>query len=182
MSITNSRNDGIDVLKEDHRTVENLFSRLESGIDQETLDEVIKELSVHAVIEEQILYPAVRRELGEGDALAEHSLEEHQEVKETLAKLGRAGADGEETPELVAQLIASVREHVREEENKIFPAIRAATNPAALEALAEALHKAKKAAPTRPHPKAPSTPPGNVIAGAPTALLDKARDKITGRD
>ncbi|MFP5319248.1 MAG: hypothetical protein ACLGI2_13280 [Acidimicrobiia bacterium] len=45
MSITNSRNDGIDVLKEDHRTVENLFSRLESAIDQETLDEVIKELS-----------------------------------------------------------------------------------------------------------------------------------------
>ncbi|MFP5319249.1 MAG: hemerythrin domain-containing protein [Acidimicrobiia bacterium] len=134
------------------------------------------------MIEEQVLYPAIRRELGDGDALADHSIEDHQQVKEVLVRLGRAGADGEETPELLAELMANVREHVREEENKIFPAVRAAANPQALEALAQALNKAKQTAPTRPHPKAPSTPPGNVIAGAPAALLDKARDKIAGRD
>jgi hemerythrin superfamily protein len=181
MPITNSRNDGIEVLKEDHRTVESLFTRLESEIDQETLDEVVKELSVHAVIEEQVLYPALRNVLGEGDELADHSIDEHQEVKELLNSIEKGGADGEDTPTLVAELIANVRQHVREEENKIFPALRAATTPEQLAAMAEALEKAKKAAPTRPHPHAPSSPPGNVLAGAPTALIDKARDAISGR-
>ena len=178
---TNSRNDGIDVLKEDHRTVEGLFGRLESAIDQDTLDKVVKELSVHAVVEEQILYPALRKELGEGDALAEHAIDEHQQVKEILAALEKQGADGPETPALLAELMANVREHVREEENQVFPALRASVSAEALAAMAQAIHSAKKAAPTRPHPHAPNTPPGNVIAGAPTALLDKARDKISGR-
>lgn len=182
MSVTNSRNDGIDVLKEDHRTAESLFTRLESEIDQATLDELVKELSIHAAIEEQVLYPALRKVLGEGDALADHSIDEHQEVKELLKSIEKGGADGEETPGLVAQLIASVRQHVKEEENKIFPALRQATTPEALAAMAETLHSAKKAAPTRPHPHAPSSPPGNVIAGAPTALIDKARDAISGRN
>jgi hypothetical protein len=37
---------------------------------------------------------------------------------------------------------------------------------------------AKKFAPTRPHPQAPNTPPGNVIAGAAAAVTDKARDML----
>ncbi len=175
--------DAIDVLVSDHRTVEALFSRLEmaGAVDQAVLDEVIRELSVHAAIEEQVLYPAVRQQISGGDGLAEHSLEEHQEAKELLAALDKGGADDPQALQLVSQLIASVREHVQEEEGQIFPQLRSAMATETLITMGEALEKAKAMAPTRPHPKAPSTPPGNIIAGTAAAVVDKARDAVSGR-
>jgi hypothetical protein len=50
-----------------------------------------------------------------------------------------------------------------------------------LNELGTAMNKAKKAAPTRPHPNAPSTPPGNVVAGTVAAVVDKVRDAAGGR-
>ena len=47
--------------------------------------------------------------------------------------------------------------------------------------MATAMRAAKKVAPTRPHPNAPSTPPGNILIGAAAAVIDKARDMVTGR-
>jgi hemerythrin superfamily protein len=181
MSMT--ERDAIDVLVADHRAAEALFSRLEmsGAVDQAVLDEVIRELSVHAAIEEQVLYPAVRRQVDGGEALVEHSLEEHQEAKELLASLQKSGADGEETPQLLQQLISGVRQHVREEEGQILPKLERSMSPEARRALGEALEKAKKMAPTRPHPHAPSTPPGNVVAGTAAALIDTARDAVSGR-
>jgi hypothetical protein len=43
-----------------------------------------------------------------------------------------------------------------------------------LEELAQALEAAKRFAPTRPHPRAPDTPPGNIVAGAAAGVVDKA--------
>ena len=174
--------DAVDVLVSDHRHQEALFTRLEStGVDQATLDELIRELSIHAAIEEQVLYPAVRRSVPDGEGLVEHSLEEHQEVKELLAAIEKGGAEDPETPGRVSQLISSVREHVRDEEGPLFQALRSSVSPEALVTMGEALEKAKSMAPTHPHPKVPNTPPGNIIAGAPAALVDKARDALKGR-
>src|SRR5947209_7357066 len=57
-----------------------------------------------------------------------------------------------------------------------------------VEELAQAMEKAKKVAPTHPHPRAPDTPPGNLVAGAAAGAIDKAQDtgkgavrKILGR-
>jgi hemerythrin superfamily protein len=178
-----AQRDAVDVIVSDHRHVEALFSRVEVGptLDQAVLDELIRELSIHAAIEEQVLYPAIRSQVEGGEGLADHSLDEHQEVKELLASIEKGGADDPQTPELVSKLIAGVREHVREEEGRILPQLKSSIAPEALIAMGEALEKAKNMAPTRPHPNAPNTPPGNVIAGAPTALVDRARDAIKGR-
>lgn len=175
--------DAIDVVIADHRHAEALFTRIEAGpaVDQATLDELIRELSIHAAIEEQVLYPAVRREVGGGEDLVEHSLDEHQEAKELLLSIEKAGADDPQTPQLLAKLIAGVREHVQEEEGKILPQLKSSVSPQTLSALGEALEQAKKMAPTHPHPKAPNTPPGNVVTGAPAALVDRARDAIKDR-
>ena len=173
--------DAVDVLVSDHRHVEALFSRLESGpVEQAALDELIRELSIHAAIEEQVLYPAIRKEVGD-EALVEHSLEEHQEAKELLRSIEKGGAEDPETPQLLTKLIASVREHVQEEEGQVLPKLRSSVAPETLITIGEALEKAKKTAPTHPHPNAPNTPPGNIIAGGPAALVDRARDKIKGR-
>jgi hypothetical protein len=47
--------------------------------------------------------------------------------------------------------------------------------------MAQLTRAAKKAAPTRPHPKAPATPPGNIVVGATAAMVDKVRDAVTRR-
>ena len=56
--------DPIRLIKEDHRTVEDLFRRFENadrrGEKQKLGQEIIEELSVHAVIEEQLIYPLLR--------------------------------------------------------------------------------------------------------------------------
>lgn len=57
----------------------------------------------------------------------------------------------------------------------------AACSPEALDELGEKTRRAKKTAPTRPHPSAPDTPPGNKLLGPGVGLVDRARDLISGR-
>jgi hemerythrin superfamily protein len=177
--------DAITLLKQDHRTVEALFRRFENGLDgdekRDVVQTIIRELSVHAVIEEQVLYPAIKQAVPDGDDLAGEGIDEHQEVKETLAGLdGMDPSDGG-FDQRVRSLIADVRHHVEEEENDMFPKLAAALSSDRLEEMGSAMESAKRVAPTRPHPHAPSTPPGNLIAGAVAGPLDRARDAATGR-
>jgi hemerythrin-like domain-containing protein len=141
---------------------------------------VIRALSVHAAVEEQVLYPAVRKQLPDGEQQADHAIEEHQEVKETLAELEKVGASAPEATQLLHNLMSSVRNHVREEENDMFPRLRASLSANELEEMRDAVVKAKESAPTHPHPKAPSTPPGNIVAGAVARVVDKIRDTAGG--
>ena len=181
MSDTFTEQDAIELLTSDHAEVEQMFVQIEAAPEGETRDRlvqgVIRELSVHAAIEEQILYPAMRRALPNGDALVEEAIEEHQQVKDTLAAIERADNPTERDP-LLVQLIGNVRHHVEEEENELFPQLRASIDQEQLRTMGSELAAAKKMAPTHPHPHAPNTPPGNVVGGAAAALIDKARDAL----
>ncbi len=75
-------------------------------------------------------------------------------------------------------LMESVRHHVEEEEDELFPEVREALTRKQLAELGEAMEEAKKTVPTRPHPRAPDTPPGNLVAGAGAAVVDKVRDAV----
>src|SRR5206468_12383535 len=86
--------DALTVLSEDHRNVEKLFDRFEQlrdtqevGTKLELVREIVRELSIHAGIEEQIFYPSVRRALPQSDEPAEELFHEHQEVEELLAEV-----------------------------------------------------------------------------------------------
>src|SRR6478735_4871256 len=174
--------DAIELLKNDHRTVERLFSRYEDTTDQaeKTRDDLahdmIHELSVHAVIEEEVFYPAVRLAVPdeEGDVL--EALEEHHIVKWTLSELEKLSSTDERFHPKVTILMEMVRHHVEEEEGEMFPAVRRALSDAQLDDLGNRLNAAKAKAPTHPHPRSPDTPPGNVVAGAVASVMDKARD------
>ena len=185
--------DAITVLKDDHRLVDELFQQIEdipsdapAGSEQmkrrRTLfEQVSEELSRHAVAEEELLYPLVRSAIPDGKRLADHALEEHQEVKETLARLERMSrSDLGFEPEFTT-LMTNVREHVKEEEAELFPLLEAHCDAETLRTLGNSLEAAKMLAPTRPHPNAPNTPPLNVLAGAGAAVVDRARDALTGR-
>jgi hemerythrin-like domain-containing protein len=181
MTDTSTHQDAIQLLTDDHADVEQMFVQIESAPDGETRDRlvqgVVRELSVHAAIEEQILYPAMRRTLPDGDALVDEAIEEHQQVKETLAAIERADGPAELDP-LLVQLIGNVRHHVEEEEGELFPRLRSWIDHEQLRSMGAELAAAKRMAPTHPHPHAPNTPSGNIVGGAAAAVVDKARDAL----
>jgi hemerythrin superfamily protein len=174
--------DAISLLKDDHRHVEELFSRFEGLGDRaqksktDIVQQVIEALSAHAAIEEQIFYPAVRRAVRDLEDEVLESLEEHHIVKWTLSELEGMSAQDERFQAKVMVLMESVRHHVREEEKDMFPRVRKALSAAQLQQLGDRLRAAKQLAPSRPHPRSPDTPPGNVVAAAITAPLDAAAD------
>lgn len=173
--------DGITLLRQDHKTVEGLFKKFEKAgagafkAKRQLVDRIIEELAVHAVVEEQVFYPAVREAVPDTEETVLEALEEHHIVKWTLKELDDMDAEHERFEAKVTVLIESVRHHVEEEEGELFPEVRKALGRKRLGEIGDAMEKAKKVAPTHPHPRAPDTPPGNVVAGAAAAPVDKAR-------
>ncbi len=121
-------------------------------------------MSVHASIEEEIFYPAARRFIADAADDVLEALEEHHLVKLTLAELETMDPGHERYGAKVTVLIENVRHHVDEEEGELFPTIRKALDTAQLRKIGDELVAAKRTAPTRPHPEAPDTPPGNIVA------------------
>ena len=161
--------DAITLLKNDHKAVERLFKQFEKAEkadDDETkakvVDQIIEELSVHAAIEEQVFYPAIREAVPETEDDVLEGLEEHHIVKWTLSELEALTPADERFDPKVTVLIESVRHHVEEEEGELFPDVRKALGRKRLGQIGESLEKAKESAPRRPQPQAPDTPPGNL--------------------
>jgi hemerythrin superfamily protein len=177
----------ITLLKNDHKTVEDLFKRFEKlgpravKTKQDVVERIIRELSIHAAIEEMIFYPAIRQavEDGEIEDMVLESLEEHHIVKWVLSELDGMNPANERFDAKVTVLTENVRHHVEEEEHDLFPSVSKRLGRPRLDELGEAMARLKKTAPTRPHPRSPDEPPGNLVAGAGAALVDKARH--TGR-
>jgi hemerythrin superfamily protein len=186
--------DAVTLLRNDHKTVEGLFKRFEKAgpnaykTKQDLVEKIVEELSVHAAIEEQVLYPAAREAVPDATDEVLESLEEHHIVKWVLSELDGMEPTDERFTAKVTVLIENVRHHVEEEEGELFPHLRKAMKRKELEELAQALEQAKKVAPTHPHPRAPDSPPGNLIAGVAAGAVDRAQDtgkktvrKILGR-
>ncbi|MDQ3739004.1 MAG: hemerythrin domain-containing protein [Actinomycetota bacterium] len=178
-SRTNSR-DAVAVLKNDHREVDALFKKFEATGPRATKSrqaiatKVIEALSVHASVEEQILYPALRRQLPAAESDVLEALEEHHVVKWTLSELESTDATDERFEAKMTVLKEMVKHHVKEEESGLFPKMRKAFTRTELDDMGTRLAAAKKTAPRRPHPRSPDTPPGNIVAAAVTAPLDAA--------
>lgn len=148
--------DAINLLTQDHRTVENVFQQFEqtSGRDKrrELVDTMIEELSIHATIEEQHFYPFLR-DLGLEQDSVEEAEHEHAKAKAVLAALTRLQPEDEHFEPMVRELIADVRQHVSEEENDLFPRLRDAASQDDLEQVGQRLEQAKQEAPTKPAAK-----------------------------
>jgi len=178
--------DAITLLKNDHKTVEDLFKRYEKAGDRAyvekraIVDRIIEELSVHAAIEEQFFYPVVRATVPETNDLALEALEEHHIVKWVLDELVDLSPEDERFDAKVTVLMENVRHHVGEEEDDLFPMVRDELGRNALTDLGDALEAARKTAPTRPHPRAGATPPGNLVIGPVVGVVDRIGDTVSG--
>ncbi len=169
----------ISALTTDHDNVEALFKRFEhtEADDIEALghlrDQILEHLAIHAEIEEQTLYPALR-DAATDDVL--EALEEHHAVKAILAELERMSPAHERFRAKMTVVIENVRHHVEEEEGDdgLFAVARKELKQPQLEAMAEQAEKIRAVGPTRPHPLSPDQPPWNVLLGVPVAIVDRA--------
>ena len=178
--------DAITLLRNDHRSVEQLFKRFEKAGDKaytakrEIVERISEELSVHAAIEEQLFYPAARATVPGVEDIALESLEEHHIVKWVLSELEKMAPDDERYDAKVTVLIENVRHHVDEEESDFFPKVREELGRKALTELGDAMVAAKATAPTHPHPRSPDVPPINAVVGTVAGVADRVGDNISG--
>jgi hemerythrin-like domain-containing protein len=178
--------DLIDVLTTDHREVQGMFIELERAIGgpahrKELVDNVTAELVRHSVAEEQYLYPAVRKVLPHGDSIADQEIHEHGEAEQLLKDLEGLQPGDPGFDQKLVKLISEVRKHIDHEESVIFVELASRCTPEQLRDLGAKVTKAKKLAPTHPHPGAPDTPPANKVGGPVLGLVDRLRDAMSER-
>ncbi|MDQ3640928.1 MAG: hemerythrin domain-containing protein [Actinomycetota bacterium] len=116
--------DFVAVLTEDHRRVEQLFKQFDETGDPAVAQQVFFELTVHAMVEEELLYGLYSAKVD--NAGAAEARAEHQEAKDLILALEGMDPSSDEFVTTMTQLKTSVLHHVDEEENKVFPQIIAA--------------------------------------------------------
>jgi hypothetical protein len=137
--------------------------------------------SQHEAIEEQIFWPAVRKLVDDGDALAKRAVAQEQEGKKLLQRLVDGKPGEADYHAALDEFISAGREHITFEQDVVWPALAAAAGRDELARLGKELETAKKMAPTRPHPDTPPNPVIQKTVGAAAAVVDHARDAVTGR-
>jgi len=115
------KQDAVALLKQDHRTVEELFEKFEKatgdGRKQALAEEICLELSVHAQIEEEIFYPACEGKVDED--LLKESYVEHDGAKVLIAEIIGGGPSDEFYDAKVKVLSEEIEHHVEEEEKRM---------------------------------------------------------------
>ncbi|HVF34818.1 MAG TPA: hemerythrin domain-containing protein [Candidatus Saccharimonadia bacterium] len=125
-SLRRSDTHALVLLKQDHRKVEKLFADFEDSQVSATrvriAREICTELTVHAQLEENVLYPAALRALDrEDDKLIREAAVEHRTVKQLIESINGTGAGDRLFEANVTVLMEYVKHHVREEEREMFP-------------------------------------------------------------
>lgn len=161
--------DALQLLREDHRKVRDLFRQFDEADDASTkkaiVDEAVAELMVHAQLEEEIFYPAMARE-GMKD-LIDHAEEEHSAAENVMNELIGIDARDSALEAKFKVLIDMVTEHVTEEESAIFP--RAAEiGMDRLETIGDRLQEMRQQIMTTPEPQR-RKPRGRKAAASKTA-------------
>jgi hemerythrin-like domain-containing protein len=114
----------IEMLREDHRKVKKLFEDFEQTEQDRSkeriVEDTLRELEVHATLEEEIFYPAAEERVGEKESIDE-AREEHHVVKLLIGELKKMSADDDRYAAKYTVLAESVKHHIQEEESELFP-------------------------------------------------------------
>ena len=135
MPTTRHEADACTLLDTDHKAVKKMFKAYDELAHSMARDanrkklelarEICHELTVHATIEEEIFYPALREALKDTEALAEAEVE-HAGAKDLIAQIEAMDEADEMFDAKVKVLGEYIDHHVKEERNQIFPKARAA--------------------------------------------------------
>lgn len=136
-------NDAIHQLAQDHKEVKTMFKQYETLTDRSKVskkklaEKLCDALSLHAQLEEELFYPAVRSVIHDDD-LMDEALVEHASAKELIAQI-RAMDPGDDLYDAKVRVLGEqIDHHVREEEGEIFPRVR--KSGLNLTALGEQMH------------------------------------------
>jgi hemerythrin superfamily protein len=131
-SSSTSGEDAFALLTADHKRVKALFKEFESlkedGTDDEKgalVETICNELTVHAQIEEEIFYPALRDAIDDEDLMDEADVE-HASAKQLIAQLEQLQVGGDHFDATVTVLGEYIDHHVKEEEGEMFSKARKA--------------------------------------------------------
>jgi hemerythrin superfamily protein len=151
--------DAIVLLREDHKAVRRLFREFQQATAPQRKTQIVRQiielLTVHTYLENECVYPAVRKLVPavEDDIL--ESYEEHHVADILCAELMMMSASDERFTAKVTVLIESVEHHIEEEEDVWFPKVREALGRKQLAEIGARLLEMRPGAPKQPaHPKA----------------------------
>jgi hemerythrin superfamily protein len=122
-------NDAVALLTADHDKVKKLFQEFDKsddshqGLKHDLAQQICMDLTIHATIEEEIFYPAVRAETGDKKQVDE-ALEEHASIKEMVEHIRGMAAGDPDLDSTMQKLRKCVEHHVTEEEQEMFPSVR----------------------------------------------------------
>jgi hypothetical protein len=176
------RPDGLDVLKHDHRELEDLIRRLEagqSGPDEQRkalLDAVTVELAWHFSIARRFVTPLTRRALADSDALADGEAADMIAAEEVLKVLETKQPCDPRFEKLVEQLTTMVGKHIDHEEQILFPELSRACGREELMALGEEIETARRQVPT---PTEPASAEARAT-GTAASTVDRVRRALDG--
>ena len=157
-------NPAVALLKEDHDRVKELFDQFEAAKSRPAKVKIVRaalaELKVHAAIEEELFYPAVRKPVGK--EIMNEADEEHHVAKLLIAELDAMDGSESHFDAKFHVLAENVRHHIKEEEGEMLP--KAQKVKLDFEALAEKMSAARRscwrAAYRRSGKRSWSRPPG----------------------
>ncbi|MEU1993905.1 hemerythrin domain-containing protein [Nocardia gamkensis] len=182
--------DALTFLRTDHEGVLGILESLERGrgsgeAEVRARGDLVTTLviaeSQHEAIEEQFFWPEVRRTVPDGDELADRAIGQEDGAKKLLQQLKNSHAGSSEFEEALTRFIPAARAHIEFEQSEVWPAFADAIPPETSNELGRKMAAAKTMAPTRPHPSTPSRPGYLKTVGMVSAVVDKIRDRITGR-
>ncbi len=155
-SIGHMSTDAIVILKDDHKKIKALFKQFQDAGERATktkgqlVTKMIAELTSHTYIENECMYPEVRKLVPELEDEILESYEEHHVADVLTTELAAMSADDERFDAKTTVLIENVVHHIDEEEKDWFPKVRQALSRKQLQDLGEQLLELKKKAPKSP--------------------------------
>ena len=130
-TLTTKTQDATALLKADHKLVASLFADYEitnsNNKKKQLVEQICKELSIHAQVEEEIFYPAARDLLGDDADLVDEADVEHASAKELISQIESGNPDDMHFNARVKVLGEYIDHHVQEEQDELFPKVKAAS-------------------------------------------------------
>lgn len=176
----------VQLIKDDHRSVEADYARYESTKDPAERTRiaqlVIKKISQHGAQEEMSIYPWMKQHSPKTAHMVDHGIKEHARLKQDLALLDGMKSTDPLFDKTMKRVWEDLSHHIKEEESDILPTLEKIASASDLSSLGAKFLDLKSIAPTRPHPMAPTGGgAATKMANAGAAAMDNLRDAVQGR-
>jgi hemerythrin superfamily protein len=148
--------DAIVLLKNDHKEIKKLFKQFQNAgesaekVKGDIVKKIIEELTVHTYLENECMYPEVRKLLPDLEDDVLESYEEHHVADVLCAELYTMSAEDERFDAKTTVLIENVTHHIEEEEQDWFPKVREGLGRKQLQELGARMNDMREKAPRSP--------------------------------